>query len=228
VARNVSLFGRRELAAHRRFVTGVTASMPIYKEVDGAGNKEWVVDVYLGPLELVTANVLKDVPIAPYARNLVTDLMQPVTLERSRDGKYTVTGRAKVLAAGAMAPDGDIEEPTFHRVLHNLADLRLRHIADLDYVLEPYQETPTTPLQTTPDEPMQTIRAYDAFGNQVLGPEVEDPLELYAIEGSAGTQTRHVQFVPAKYGPPGDPLAMQWGEPGSIYQPVYQVVVTDP
>jgi hypothetical protein len=222
MARNVALFGAREIQDKRRFVTGVTASMPRYQEADETGNKEWVVDVYLGPLEgAPSGDILESVPLAPYARQLVSGLQQPVTLERSRQGGYTVIGRAKVLSAGTLSPDGDVYEPTYHLVRHNLADLRVRHIADLDYDLEPLQATPDTPLQADPDEPLQRVTATDAFGNRVLGGSEDDP--ALAIAPETEVTTRHVRITPAKLGPPGDPLAMQWGV--SILQPTYQEIV---
>lgn len=226
MARNVALFGRREMQAHRRFVSGVTATVPRYQDVDGDGNKEWVVDVYLGPLDAVEVNIVKDVPIAPYARVLVSDMKLPVTMERSKQGKYTVIGRTKTYAAGVMGADGDIDEPTYHQVTHNLADLRVRHIADLDYVLETLQVTPSTQLQADPDEPLQVVRAYDAFGNQVIGPEADDEPSLVAIAAEEVVETRHLRIMMAKLGPNGDPLAMDWGV--SVLQPSVQEVVTSP
>lgn len=242
MAKNVALFGRRELQAHRRLVTGVTASPPAYIEVDSAGNKEWCVDVFIGPTATEDLNIAKACPIAPYARELVTDIKQPVLLERSKQGKYTVIGRAKVLPAGIQFDEGDVEEETFHLVRHNLADLRVRFIADLDYVLEEYQETPDTPYQADEDEPYQVLKAYDAFGNQVIGPGAVAPDggadgdlppppgggagyspapgkgALYGGTPSKTTTKTGVSAMPAKYGPYGDPDAMVWGE--SEYQPM--------
>ena len=229
MARNVAQFGRRELYAHRRFVTGITASVPAYKEMDIAGHKEWVVDVYIGPLETLTANVIKDVPIADVAKNLVTDMRKPVLLERSKQGKYTVIGRAKEIPSGAQMPDETILEPTYNEVKHNLADLRLLFIADLDFELEPLQEDPDlitgTELQADPEEPLQVVRATNAFGRPVLGPDAENPPPLLDPVPASTTKTRHVVITPAKFGPYGDPLAMKWGDPDSVLQPMLQVVV---
>jgi len=226
MAKNVALFGRRELEAHRRFVTGVTASIPRYQTADAAGSKEWVVDVYIGPLELLDEekrNIIFDVPIAPYARQRVTDIRQPVELERSKQGKYTVIGRSKVLASGTQLPEGSIFEPTYHLVKHNLADLGLTFIADLDYEREPFQQTPTTPYQASPTEPYQVIKGFDAFGKQVIGPgAVVVPPALQPAPEMTVT-TRHVRILPAKYGPKGDPLAMNWGV--GTYQPMIQELV---
>lgn len=242
MARNVALFGRRELQAHRRWVTGVTASPPAYIEVDGAGNKEWVVDVFIGPTTAEDLNIVKACPIAPYARLLVTDIKQPVMLERSKQGKYTVVGRAKVLAAGIQFEEGDIEEENYHLVRHNFADLRVRFIADLDYVLEELQVDEDTELQADEDEPLQTVKAYDAFGNQVIGPGAVTPDggadgdsppppgggdgyspapgkgALYGGTPYKTTTTTGVSAMPAKLGPYGDPDAMTWGE--SVLQPM--------
>lgn len=226
MARNIALFGRRELEAHRRFITGLTASVPAYLAIDAAGNKEWVVDVYLGPLEVVDAernNVVRKVPIAPYARQRVTDIRQPVTIERSKQGKYTVIGRAKVLASGAQAPDGSILEPTYHEVTHNLSNLKLLYLVDIDYELEPLQSSPTTQLQAVASEPLQTVKGFDAFGKQVIGPGAEVAPQVLNLIPSVATTTRHVRIVMAKLGPKGDPLAMNWGV--SVLQPAFQEVV---
>jgi hypothetical protein len=212
MARNVALFGRRELIAHRHFVEGVTASVPAYVDVDSDGQKEWVVDVYLGPAENPDPVIIRNVPIAPYAKQLVSTIREPVTLQRSKQGKYTIVGRAKIMPAGAQTQDGSIFEPTYHLVTHNYADLKIRHVADVDYTLAPFQLVPlVTPLQATPQTPLQVIRGYDAFGYQVLGPEatVEDP--ALGITPEIVTRTRHIRITMSKLGPKGDPAAMVWG-----------------
>jgi hypothetical protein len=215
--RNIALVSAREIADKRRFVTGVTASVPMYLAVDSLLHKEWVVDVYLGmgPEGRVNENVLTKVPIAPYARSLVSGLRQPVTLERSRQGGYTVIGRAKTLPAGTLAPDGDVLEATYHCIRHNLAALRVRHVADLDYTLSPFQAVPgVTQFQPTPGvTPFQTISALDAFGAAVTD-------DVYAASPDQETTIRHVRIVQAKFGPKGDPLAMDWGV--SCFQPSFQ------
>lgn len=224
MARNIALAGRRELEAHRRFVTGVTASLPLYEVVDGAGNKEWVVDVYIGPLERVETDIVRKAPIAPYARNLVSDIRQPVTLERSKEGKYTVIGRAKVFTAGAQTPDGSIFEPTYHSTVFNLAALGLSFIADLDYQLDEFQDTPAKKFQENPTDPYQVIRAFDAFGNQCVGPEAVDPPVQVDPDPQETTTTCHVVMKVAKFGPFGDPEALQWGQ-GTEFQPSIQIKV---
>jgi hypothetical protein len=226
MARNVALAGRREIQAQRRFVTGMTASLPTYKIADTAGNKEWVVDVYIGPLESVDEegkNIIRNVPIAPYAKQLVGDIRQPVLLERSKQGKYTLIGRAKELPAGAQMPDGSILEPTYHLVEHNFADLRLLYVPDLDWTLGTFQATPSTLYQATPETPCQVVRAFDAFGVQVLGPEAEEEPVAEAPAARRVTLVRHLLVMQAKYGPRGDPDAMVWGQ--SPYQPTIQKII---
>ncbi len=210
--RNVAQLGRRELEAHRDLVTGVTASVPAYKAADVAGNKEWVVDVYLGPFEQVEAAIIRDVPIAPYAKELVGDVRQPVQLFRSKQGKYTVTGRAKILTAGAQMPDGSIAEPTYHKGVYNLAELDLAFVSDLDYTLQALGDR--TQLQADEATPLQAVRAYDAFGFQVLGPELSEEILAggrFDVVGQKTTTTRHMVLVLSTLGPAGDPGAMSWG-----------------
>lgn len=212
MARNVGLFGRRELRAHERFLPGVTASIPVYRIIDTAGNKEWTVNVYLGPLTSDPAvNIIQNVPIAPYAKNLVTDIQQPVTIQRSKQGRWTVVGREKVLAAGAQAPEGTILEPTFHSIDYNLAALGLSFIADVDYFLEPLQTSPTTPLQAVPTEQLQNIAIYDAFGKHVFGEGAPIQIPLLDPAPDFTTTTRHTVLKMAQLGPPGNPDAMEFG-----------------
>jgi hypothetical protein len=185
--KNVALLGRRELVAHRRFVTGVTATVPAYKEVDNLGNKEWVVDVYIGPLDVAEPNVVFNVPISPYARQVVGDIRQPVLMERSKQGKYTVIGRAKELPAGAQMPEGSILEPTYHRIEFNLAELKALFVADLDWDLQGWDYEPWDV------GPWQAITATDAFGNVVVGPDVpaEDVPPLLNPEPDVVVTTKH-------------------------------------
>ena len=216
MARNIAQVSRKELIAHRRFVTGITADKPRYKEVDASGAKEWVVDVFLGPLELVEKNILREVPVAKIAQELVSDIRQPVLLERSAQGRYTVIGRAKEIPAGAQMPEGSILEPTFHDIRVNLADLGLLHLADLDWTLSPMSDLPEA-------ETHQVIRAFDAFGHQVVGPEVDNPPPAYAPAPIKTVTTRHTVFVRARYGPKGHPDAMVWGQ--GPYQPTLAKIV---
>jgi hypothetical protein len=206
VGNNVALFGRRELQAHRRFVTGVTASVPTYKEVDSLGNKEWVVDVYIGPLDHVGANIVKDVPISPFARQLVGDVRQPVLLERSKQGRYTLVGRSKTMPAGAQMPEGSILEAHYRRNEFNLTELGIRFIADLTYELEAWGEKPWGQV----DKPWQDIRAWDAFGNQVMGGDVDpdDVPPLLNTNPISRTTTRHVVIVRKGW---GGADALVWG-----------------
>jgi len=202
---NLALYGRRELWAHRRFVTGVTASSPIYKEVDTVGNKEWVVDVYIGPLDHVGMNVVRDCPVTPYARQVVGDIRQPVLLERSKQGRYTVVGRAKTMPAGAQTPEGSILEPTYHRREYNLAELKALFIPDISYSVEKWGDK-----LWGDGGPWQDISGTDAFGNVILGADVdpEDVPAAYDLTPSVRTVTRHVLIIRKGWGG-SDPLI--WG-----------------
>ncbi len=207
--KNVALAARRELEAHRVFDNGVTASRPSYKEIDSVGNKDWVVDVYLGPLDSMSLSIARDVLIAPYARQLVTDVRQPILLERSLQGKYTVVGRAKVMPSGAQMPEGSILEPTYNRIEYNLADLKLMHVADLDVDAEAWGDK----NWGEPGKPWQQIQFTDAFGNVVVGDGI-DPATIppaLAPEPISTTTTRHVILTAKTWGPGGDPHALAWG-----------------
>jgi hypothetical protein len=205
--KNLALLGRRELVAHRRFVTGVTASVPAYKEVDEVGNKEWVVDVYIGPMDVAEPNVAFNVPVAPYARQVVGDIRQPVLLERSKQGKYTVIGRAKELPAGAQMPEGSILEPTYHRIEHNLTQLRSLFIADITWTLQGWDVEPWD------EGPWQEIRGEDAFGNVVVGSEIpaEDVPPQISTETEGEKKARHVVLTLRSWGNPQDPGGFRWG-----------------
>jgi hypothetical protein len=222
MARNVGLSGRRELIAHRRFVTGVTASLPIYQDVNGS--LEWTVDVYIGPLERVELNVIKKVPISPIARHLVSDIRQPITLERSKQGKYTVVGRAKTMPSGGQALDGSIFEPTYHSVKYNFAELGLSFLADVDYELSPLQDGAGDCWQNDPGDCFQDIKIFDAFGKQVGGPgAVVNPPAIAPVP-STEVITRHVVIDVACWGEFGNPDALQWGT-GTELQPSIQKIV---
>lgn len=224
--RNVALMGRREFETHRQHYDGITATLPTYKEVDSAGNKEWVCDVYLGPSDSVNFKIAKDVPIAPFARELVGGARVPVLLERSRQGKLTVVGRAKVVPAGAQIEGGSVLDPTYRFTEHNLADLGLLHVADLTWVRRALRPTPDTPLRETPDTPLREVRAFNAFGRQVVGPEsYETPAYLTPAPVSS-TQVRHVKLGVTKLGPRGDAKAMRWGT-GPLREPVYELVTLE-
>lgn len=205
--RNIAQIGRRELVAHRRFVTGVTATVPAYKEVDPSGHKEWVADVYIGPLDVAEPNIVRDAPISPYARQVVGDIRQPVLLERSKQGRYTIVGRAKTLPAGAQMPEGSILEPTYHRIEFNLAELRISHIADLDWTLQGWDTEPWD------EGPWQAIEATDAFGNQVVGEDL-DPEDLppqLAPSPSRRTTARAHVLTLRTWGNPEEEGGFRWG-----------------
>jgi hypothetical protein len=128
------------------------------------------------------------------------------------------------MASGAQTPEGSIAQPTYHLVEYNLSSLRLSFTADLDYALEKLQPTPGTKLQAAPTEKLQAITVTDAFGAVVGGPGAVNPPVRYAAKPQVTTKTKHVRLVMAKFGPKGDPLAMQWGS--SVLQPSIQEVVT--
>ena len=205
--RNIAQIGRRELVAHRRFVTGVTATVPAYKEVDSVGNKEWVVDVYIGPLDVQEPNIVREVPIAPYARQVVGDIRQPVLLERSKQGRYTLVGRAKTMPAGAQTPEGSILEPTYHRIEHNLAQLKATFIADLTYQLEGWGHL----VWGEEDKPWQEVLAFDAFGNQVLGEGADEEIAQLSLEPIKITTTRHYVLTLRGWGLPAAEGGFRWG-----------------
>ncbi len=204
--RNVALAARQEIQAHRRFDTGLTASVPRYKAVDGAGNKEWVVDVFLGPADTDNLPIIKDVLIASTARSLIAKVRQPILLERSKQGKYTVVGRSDTMPAGAQMPEGSILEATYHRSEYNLAELGTRFIADISYYAEQWGSK-----VWGDGGPWKETKGFDAFGNQVIGSELapgEAP-ELLALTPSTRTVTRHVLVSKRTWGSGTDPL--RWG-----------------
>lgn len=204
--RNEALSARRELQAHRRFVTGVTASTPAYKAIDGVGNKEWVVDVYIGADAGSGTNIVKDVIVASTARQIVAKMRLPVLLERSKQGKYTVVGRADTMPAGAQMPEGSILEPTYHRNEYNLAELGTQFIADISYAVEKWGDK-----VWGDGGPWQDIRGVDAFGNLVLGNSLdpEDIPDQLSLTPISKKKTRHVLITVRPWGNVTDGL--RWG-----------------
>jgi hypothetical protein len=221
--RNIALAAKRQLDYQRKLVNGFTASQPAYKELDLAGHKEWVVDVYAGPTEGPDLKILTDVPIAPYARNLVSGLNIPVLLERSRQGCYTVIGRSKVMTAGAQTEGGSVFDPTYHLVTHNLADLGALHVADLDWEVEefgdPYDDDA---IEWDVDEFM-VARAWNAFGRQVAGPGATDPVAAVAPAPKRVTTVKHVKIGMSEFGDPGDEDAIVW-DVSEFEFPIYKLV----
>lgn len=192
--RNIAQISRRELVAHRPFDVGLTASVPVYKAIDEAGHKEWVVDVYFGPGRNGEPGVLKDIIVAPNATKLIGDIRQPVRLERSKQGKFTVVGRAKIIPAGAQMPDGSILEPSYHEVKVNLADLDLLFIPDLDFEIAKYG------VGDYGVGDYAAIKAFDAFGYQVMGDGAESvPAEL-GLEPTRKVTTKHTAIRIRPYG----------------------------
>lgn len=176
MSRDIALLGRMEVEANRRFSFGMTASEPDWTEVDLAGNKGWVIDVFMGPEyedngELHD-NILKDVPIAEFARAHVGEKNIPVLLERTRQMGWTVAGRSHVIPGGFQSTD--ILEETYNRIEHNYRDLRLLHVPDLDFTLETLGEG-VARWNSGDESVAQIVRAFDAFGVQIYGPEVASP-----------------------------------------------------
>ena len=221
--RNVANVAKREILDKQILVNGVTASVPMYLEVDTQGNKEWVVDVYIGPL--LQQAILYKVPIIPAAKQLVTDIRQPVQLEKSKQGFYTVVGRAKVMSAGTQTPEGSILEPTFREVEVNLAQLDIVHVTDLDYEATVLQADPDEQLQADAEEELQAITVTDAFGHEVTDDGDCADAGNGSLEPIQNGVTRHVRIDVAMLGPYGDPLAMRWGDPDSVLQPAVQEVL---
>jgi len=219
--RNAAVLSRRELEAHARYVSGVTATTPVYKEIDQAGNKEWLVDVYIGLPTSSSMAIIRNVPVAPFARQLVSGARIPVSLERSRQGKYTVVGRAKEMTAGAQTPDGSILEPTYHEIEYNLADLGLLFIPDFDFTPEAWGDK----TWGDADKPWQSVEAVDAFGAEIMGPDV-DPADVPVLFQPAKNRkitTRHVLLTRKGW---GGPHPLLWGaDPwGAEYQEILENV----
>lgn len=227
MSRNVALWGARELHAGRKFVTGVTASVPAYIDADLDGNKEWVADVYLGPLDSIGTGVVRNVPIAPIARNLITDIRQPVVMERKPEGRYTIIDRAKNMPAG-VSFGGEVPDGTYVETQHNFAELGLRFIADIDWELEVLQANPGEELQADPEQPLQVVRGRNAFGRLVVGPEdeVETPAEEAAqVPASEAVERRVVVRLEPLQATPDEPLQ---ASPDEVLQGVVREVVEVP
>jgi hypothetical protein len=200
--RNIAQISRREIEVHRKDIVGITAEAPRYAVVDQAGHKEWVVDVYLGPLDRGQPSIARACPIAPIAHELVTDVRQPVKLERDRQGKFTVVGRSKFVPAGTQTPDGSILEARYQEVKPNLAALGLLWVADLDYERTAWGSKPWG------DFGWGELTITDAFGAVVMSPESE-PDEIPAMYAPTGTRTlvtRHTKIARIPWGDRG------WGE----------------
>lgn len=220
MGRNVAVIGRREVEAHRQFVTGITACDPVWKEVDAAGNKGWVVDVFLDSgyedLDGTITGKLFDVSMSSQARQKVSEEGQPVVLERSKQMGWTVIGRADVVPAGFAI--GTIYEENYHRFQYNFRSLKLSHVPDLDWELETLGDA-VSRWNGGDESAFQLVRAWDAFGHQVLGPEVINPPQEVQDRLSAQPKTkltkRHLVIRPETLGEAvlrwnsGDTSAMQ-------------------
>jgi len=198
---NVRRIARSELQEHRRTINGITAEAPRYDVVDPAGNKEWVVDVYLGPLDRGNPSIARSCPIAPVAHELITDVRQPVELERNKQGKLTVVGKSKHIPAGTQTPAGSILDPNYQEVKPNLAELGLLWISDMDYNRTPWG------LKAWGTFAWGEITITDAFGAVVAGPDVatEDVPEMLSPVPSQSVTTRHTKIARIPWG------ARAWG-----------------
>jgi len=210
--KNAPVSARRELQAHRRFVTGMTASSPRYQEVDTVGNKEWVVDVYIGPQDGNPINIIRDVLVTSTARSLVSKLGQPVLLERSKQGKYTVVGRSHTMPSGAQLPEGSPLDGHYHRNEFNFSSLKTQFIPDLTFELEVWGDKAVW----GGGDPWQDVRGFDAFGNQVLGVDAVDPPNLLSIDPIESKKVRHISISKKRWGGTDSPLIWssdKWAEP---------------
>lgn len=189
--KNIAQISRREITAHRPYTTGMTASVPVCKSMDSKGNKVWVADVYVGPGTAGNGSILKDVLIASTAKELIGDIRQPVELAISKQGKYTIIGRSEFIPAGAQGPDDSLLKPTYHETKVNLVDLGLLFLADLDYEIEGYGEG----NYGEEDRPYCRVSAWDAFGLQVMGEDVDPDTVPTKLSPTAvrTVTTRHVQ-----------------------------------
>ncbi len=221
---DIAIIGQQDIEAQREFMTGMTETSPKLEVLDERQppSEVWVVDVFIGipekagkqdPADDEDDDVLRSVPIAQYARQNVTDEGIPVLMHRSKQGKFTVIGRAMTVPAGFAF--GDVFEKNLHIRRVNYASLRLGWLVDLDYTFETLQQGPTDKLQDDPTEPLQQLRAFDAFGHQVFGPEVTNPpletQQLLQPVPFEETHERHRTIKPSKLGPRGDPDAILFG-----------------
>jgi len=195
---SIPFISRREIEEHRKTRNGITAEQPRYVVVDQAGNKEWVVDVFLGMARTGQPSIVRACPIAPIAHELITDVRMPVELERNKQGKFTVIGRAKVVPAGAQMPDDSILNPTYQEVRPNLAELGLLWIQDVDLTLERWGEK----AWGAPGKPWRRVTMKDAFGAEIIGPDTdpEDVPPLLSLTPTTSIVTRHTKLARIPWG----------------------------
>jgi hypothetical protein len=89
IVREVS---RREIESHVKRFVGVTASVPVHKDVNGL--LEWTCDVRIGYDQ--DWAIIKDVIISQWAIGIVSDLNVPVLCERSENGQLTIIARSNI------------------------------------------------------------------------------------------------------------------------------------
>jgi len=220
MGRNNAAIARMEIEASRQFSRGITASEPTFKEIDGAGNKGTVIDVYVGPIiddeDGTQDGILHDLPIASVARAVVSLKNIPVILERSRQTGWTVVGRSEMAPAGYVL--GTVAEDNYHRILYNYRGLKLMHLPDLDFQLETFGEA-VARWNAGDTSAMQIVRIFDAFGHQVGGPGVTNPTQIIqdklSIVSKKTGKKRHLESRMETFGEAvtrwnaGDTSAMQ-------------------
>lgn len=83
---------RREVERHHQRIVGITASSPVFKDING--KLEWTVHVRVGVKEGWA--LIRDVAISEWAIGIVNDMNVPVTLERSEAGRLTIIARSVI------------------------------------------------------------------------------------------------------------------------------------
>ena len=91
IVRDVS---RRELDRQQKRFVGITISAPVFKDVAGNGQLEFVCDVRVGVKEGWAA--VRNVLIAQWAEGVITDMNVPVLCERSEAGRVTIIARSQI------------------------------------------------------------------------------------------------------------------------------------
>ena len=83
---------RREVDGHQQRFTGLTASPPHYKDINGVS--EFVCNVRIGIKE--KQGLVQDVLIAQWAIGVITDINIPVIVEKSESGRLVIIARTSV------------------------------------------------------------------------------------------------------------------------------------
>ena len=91
IVRDIS---RRELERQQKRFIGVTINAPVFKDVSGNGQLEFVCDVRVGVQDGWAA--VRNVLIAQWAEGVITDMNIPVLCERSEAGRVTIIARSLI------------------------------------------------------------------------------------------------------------------------------------